>query len=55
MAPTKNLDAYTTYLKGRFHFNKFSEMGLRKAYELFQNALLQDPGFARAYAGIADV
>ena len=55
VAPTKNLDAYTTYLKGRFHFNKFSEVGLRKGYELFQNALLQDPGFARAYAGIADV
>jgi serine/threonine-protein kinase len=55
VAPTKNLDAYTTYLKGRFHFNKFSEIGLRKAYDLFQNALLQDPGFARAYAGIADV
>jgi TolB-like protein len=55
VAPTKNLDAYTTYLKGRFHFNKSSEIGLRKAYDLFQNALLQDPGFARAYAGIADV
>ena len=53
--PTRNLDAYTTYLKGRFHFNKFTEIGLRKAYDLFQNALLQDPGFARAYAGIADV
>ena len=55
IAPTRNLDAYTTYLKGRFHFNKFTEAGLRKAYDLFQNALLQDPGFARAYAGIADV
>jgi len=55
VAPTKNLDAYTTYLKGRFHFNKFTEPGLRKALDLFQNALLQDPGFARAYAGIADV
>jgi adenylate cyclase len=55
VAPTKSLDAYTTYLKGRFHFNKFSEAGLRKAYDLFQSALLQDPGFARAYAGIADV
>jgi adenylate cyclase len=55
VAPTKSLDAYTTYLKGRFHFNKFNEAGLRKAYDLFQSALLQDPGFARAYAGIADV
>jgi adenylate cyclase len=55
VAPTKSLDAYTTYLKGRFHFNKFTELGLRKALDLFQSALLQDPGFARAYAGIADV
>ena len=55
VAPTNSLDAYTTYLKGRFHFNKFNETGLRKANDLFQHALLQDPGFARAYAGIADV
>jgi hypothetical protein len=38
VAPTKSLDAYTTYLKGRFHFNKFTELGLRKALDLFQNA-----------------
>jgi eukaryotic-like serine/threonine-protein kinase len=55
VAPTKNLDAYTTYLKARFHFNKFTEQALKKSLELFQNALLQDPSFARAYAGIADV
>ena len=55
VAPAKNLDAYTTYLKARFHFNKFTEQSLKKALELFQNALLQDPSFARAYAGIADV
>jgi serine/threonine-protein kinase len=55
VAPAKNLDAYTTYLKARFHFNKFTEQALQKSLELFQNALLQDPSFARAYAGIADV
>ena len=54
VAPTKNLEAYTTYLKGRYNFNKFTEQGLRKAMDLFQSALLQDPGFARAHAGIAD-
>jgi eukaryotic-like serine/threonine-protein kinase len=54
VAPTKNIDAYTTYLKGRYNFNKFTEHGLRKSLDLFQSALLQDPGFARAYAGIAD-
>jgi serine/threonine-protein kinase len=55
VAPTKNLEAYNLYLKGRFFFNKFTEPGLRKALELFQLALLQDPGYARAYSGIADV
>jgi serine/threonine-protein kinase len=55
VAPTKNLEAYTLYLKGRFFFVKLSEPGLRKALDQFQRALLQDPGFARAYAGIADV
>jgi serine/threonine-protein kinase len=55
VVPSKNIEAYNLYLKGRFFFNKFTEPGLRKALELFQHALLQDPGYARAYAGIADV
>ena len=54
VAPTKNLEAYTLYLKGRFFFAKLSEPALHKSLELFQLALLQDPGFAKAYAGIAD-
>jgi serine/threonine-protein kinase len=55
VAPTKNIEAYNLYLKGRFFFNKFTEPGLQKALELFQHALLEDPAFGRAYAGIADV
>jgi eukaryotic-like serine/threonine-protein kinase len=55
VAPTKNIEAYSLYLKGRFFFNKLSEPGLRKALEFFQLALLQDPAYGRAYAGIADV
>jgi hypothetical protein len=55
VVPSKNIEAYNLYLKGRFFFNKFTEQGLRKALDLFQHALLQDPGYARAYAGIADV
>jgi serine/threonine protein kinase/tetratricopeptide (TPR) repeat protein len=53
--PTKDLEAYTQYLKGRFFFAKLSEPALRKALDLFEHALLRDPGLARAYAGIADV
>ena len=55
VVPTTSIEAYNLYLKGRFFFNKFTEPGSRKALELFQRALLQDPGYARAYAGIADV
>jgi serine/threonine-protein kinase len=54
VVPTKNLDAYTLYLKGRFFANRVTEAGLRKGLEFFQQALLLDPGYAQAYAGIAD-
>jgi eukaryotic-like serine/threonine-protein kinase len=54
VAPTKNIEAYTLYLKGRFFFNKFTEPGLRKGLDFFQQSLLQDPSYARSYAGIAD-
>jgi serine/threonine protein kinase/tetratricopeptide (TPR) repeat protein len=53
-APTKNLEAYTLYLKGRFFFAKLSEPALRRSLDLFQQALALDPALARAYAGIAD-
>ncbi len=52
--PTTNLEAYNNYLKGRFFFNRDTEPGLRKSLDLYQHVLLQDPGYARAYAGIAD-
>jgi len=54
VVPTKNLEAYNLYLKGRFFFARFNEQGLRKSIDFFQHVLLQDPGYARAYAGMAD-
>jgi TolB-like protein len=54
VVPTKNLEAYNLYLKGRFFFYRFTEPGLRKSLDFFQHVLLQEPGYARAYAGIAD-
>jgi len=54
VAPTKNIEAYNLYLKGRFFFNRFTEAGLRKSLDFFQHVLLQEPGYARAYAGMAD-
>jgi eukaryotic-like serine/threonine-protein kinase len=54
VAPAKNIEAYTLYLKGRFSFHKDTEPGTRKALDFFQQSLLQDPTYARSYAGIAD-
>ena len=53
-AATTNVDAYTKYLKGRFFFNKLSELDLRRSLDLYQSALDVDPNYAHAYAGIAD-
>ena len=51
---TENLEAYTLYLKGRFFVNRLAEHDLHKALGLFEQALDADPGYARAYSGIAD-
>ncbi|MBS1240986.1 MAG: protein kinase [Gemmatimonadetes bacterium] len=51
---TENLEAYTLYLKGRFFVNRVAEHDLRKGMSLFEQALDADPGYARAYSGIAD-
>jgi len=51
---TRNLEAYQLYLKGRFHWNKRSADGLRKAVDYFQEAIAKAPDYAVAYAGLAD-
>ncbi len=53
-AATKNTEAYRLYLRGRFYLEKRSEDGLRRAIELFQQAINEDPEYALAYAGIAE-
>jgi adenylate cyclase len=54
VVPTADIEAYNLYLKGRFFFNKYTESGLRRGLDFFQQALMRDTGFARAFAGIAD-
>jgi len=51
---TENAEAYRLYLKGRHHWNKWTEEGFYKAIEHFQQAIEKDPSYALAYAGIAD-
>ena len=51
--PTANPDAYELYLKGRFFWNKRTGADLRKSIEFFQGAITKDPGYALAYAALA--
>jgi adenylate cyclase len=51
---TKDVEAYTLYLQGRFFFNRFHETDLERSLRLYDQALEHDPSYARAYAGIAD-
>jgi len=46
--------AYQTYLQGRYHWNKGTIAGYKKAIEYFQQAIAKDPNYALAYAGLAD-
>jgi len=52
---TENRDAYELYLKGRFHWNKRTPEGMRRAESLFRRAMETDPNFALAYLGLADI
>ena len=49
-----NPDAYEAYLKGRYFWNKRTGDGLKKAIDYFSQAIEKDPGYAQAYAGLAD-
>ena len=49
-----NPEAYEAYLKGRYEGNSWTEQGLKKSLEYFAQAVQQDPGYAPAWAGLAD-
>jgi adenylate cyclase len=53
-APTDNVDAYTYYLRGRDFFYRHSHRYFDLARRMFAKAAELDPGYARAYAGMAD-
>jgi len=51
---TEDAEAYRFYLKGRHHWNRWTEEGFYKAIEYFQQAVEKDPSYALAYTGLAD-
>jgi len=52
-APTVDAQAYDAYLKGLYHWYKLTREDLDAAERYFNLALSKEPGYARAYAGIA--
>jgi serine/threonine protein kinase/tetratricopeptide (TPR) repeat protein len=53
-APTENVEAYDYYLRGRQFFHQFRRTGMQFARRMYERAIEIDPGFAMAYAGLAD-
>jgi TolB-like protein/Tfp pilus assembly protein PilF len=47
-------EAYDLYLKGQYFWNKRTVEGFQRAIDYFQQAIVKDPSYARAYAGLAD-
>ncbi len=53
-APTRSVEAYECYLRGRQFFYRFDKKSLHLAREMFRRAAGIDPDYALAYAGLAD-
>jgi TolB-like protein/DNA-binding winged helix-turn-helix (wHTH) protein/Flp pilus assembly protein TadD len=49
-----NPQAYESFLKGRYFWNKRTADGLKVALAYFNQAIDEDPKYAQAYSGLAD-
>ena len=51
---TADPEAYQSYLKGRYYWEKRTPDALQQARDYFNQAIARDPAFALAYVGLAD-
>ena len=51
--PTKSIEAYDLFLKGRHAYNQWGVDGYRTASEYFKRAIEKDPDFREAYSYLA--
>ena len=51
---TENPEAHRFYLLGRHYFMQASQVGWKKAFDAFNEAIRLDPDYALPYCGIAD-
>ena len=52
--PTDNLQAYDLYLRAKSHARRMTRQDLELAYQMYQQAVVLDPEFALAFAGMAN-
>jgi len=52
--PTESAQAYDYYLRGRQYFYQWRRKSFDFARQMFARAIVIDPGYAWAYAGVAD-
>jgi adenylate cyclase len=52
-APTRSLDAYDLYLRGKEHHHRYTAESCRACIDLFNRAIDRDPDFAVAHAWLA--
>lgn len=52
--PTRSVDAYTLFLKGRSFLHNRTQEGFQKATHYFEEAIKRDPKYASAYSGLSD-
>jgi TolB-like protein/DNA-binding winged helix-turn-helix (wHTH) protein/Tfp pilus assembly protein PilF len=53
-APAVDPEAHEDYLRGRYAWSRRTPADMRSAIQDFEQAVALDPGYARAYAGLAD-
>jgi TolB-like protein/Flp pilus assembly protein TadD len=51
---TTDAEAYQSYMRGRYYWNKRTADGLKRAIQEFQQATERDPVYALGYVGLAD-
>ncbi|MGP8245207.1 MAG: TPR end-of-group domain-containing protein [Bryobacteraceae bacterium] len=52
--PTADIGAYDYYLRGRKYYYEYSPRAMELAIRMFLRAIILDPNYAQAYAGLAD-
>ncbi|PYS79703.1 MAG: hypothetical protein DMF66_01875 [Acidobacteria bacterium] len=51
---TEDTEAYQSYIRGRYFWNKRTSEDIKKAVGYFEDAIIEDPNYALAYSGLAD-